>query len=336
MRGARREDTEAPGQDSFLDVVANLVGILIILIMVIGAGAKSALVDAAPDAAAHEVDIDVATPQAAAKELERDVYQLQSKIDRHKLEVAYRQAERDQLLQLVQTADHDLSERRQKLSDADQAEYDLRLKLSQADQQLDELRRTRAALEAAADTPGVIRHLPTPIAKTVFGKEVHFRLLGGNLAYVPLDELVEVMKNEAPQKLWKLKDAPRTTEMIGPMQGFRMKYTLRHADYALDTNSGPMVQRRIELERFELIPEGSRLGQPVEQALQNGSELRTVLAENDRQRTTVTVWVYPDSFRQFRTLKEELYKLGYLAASRPLPDGELIAGGPSGTRSASQ
>lgn len=336
MRGARDEGFEAPGQDSFLDVVANLVGILIILIMVIGAGAKSALLDASRKPEAPAPKIDVETPRVAAHEVERDVYQLQTKIERQKLEVAYRQVERDQLLHLVSAAEHDLSQRREQLSESDRMEFELRRNLTQSDQQVAEVRQMQAALQAAAETPGVIRHLPTPIAKTVFGKEVHFRLLDGKLAYVPLDELVEMMKDEAPQKLWKLKEADRTTEMIGPLHGFRMRYTLRRADYALDTNAGAMVQRRVELERFELIPDGTQLGQPVEQALQTGSELLSVLAENDRQRTTVTVWVYPDSFRQFRALKEALYEQGYLAASRPLPSGELIAGGPSGTRSAAQ
>ena len=47
-----------PGQDSFLDIVANLVGILIILVMVVGARAKDAMLrgDASP----------TATPQTAS------------------------------------------------------------------------------------------------------------------------------------------------------------------------------------------------------------------------------------------------------------------------------
>ena len=43
---------------------------------------------------------------------------------------------------------------------------------------------------------------------------------------------------------------------------------------------------------------------------------------------TVTVWVYPDSFPEFRELKEELYQLGFLTASRPMPDGQPISGSP--------
>ncbi len=35
--------------------------------------------------------------------------------------------------------------------------------------------------------------------------------------------------------------------------------------------------------------------------------------------TVVTVWVYPDSFGEFRKLKSALYREGFLAAARPLP-----------------
>jgi hypothetical protein len=64
--------------------------------------------------------------------------------------------------------------------------------------------------------------------------------------------------------------------------------------------------------------------------------MRSILAGYDPNQTTVTVWVYPDSFAQFRTLKEELYKRGYLTASRPMPDGQPISGSPQGTYSTAE
>ena len=44
MRRKSNSKAEAPGQDSFLDVVANLVGILIILVMIVSAHAKKAMI----------------------------------------------------------------------------------------------------------------------------------------------------------------------------------------------------------------------------------------------------------------------------------------------------
>ena len=62
-RRPRNSDAEAPGQDSFLDIVANLVGILIILVMVVGARAKDALVHGLPEEKAPQ-PVDVDTPRA--------------------------------------------------------------------------------------------------------------------------------------------------------------------------------------------------------------------------------------------------------------------------------
>ncbi len=45
-RTKARHSPSEPGQDSFLDIVANLVGILIILVMIVGAQAKDAMIQA--------------------------------------------------------------------------------------------------------------------------------------------------------------------------------------------------------------------------------------------------------------------------------------------------
>ena len=58
-----------PGQDSFLDVAANLVGILIILVMVVGAHAKNSfIVGELPPVPAPSPQVDVASAEAAASE----------------------------------------------------------------------------------------------------------------------------------------------------------------------------------------------------------------------------------------------------------------------------
>jgi len=141
---------------------------------------------------------------------------------------------------------------------------------------------------------------------------------------------------DAPRNVWKLKDATTITETLGPIGGFRMKYTLRRVQQVVQVGGNPAVQQRVELDRFVLVPVQDDLGEPLEQALREGSEFLETLKRADPDRTTVTVWVYPDSFNQFRTLKAELFRRGFLTAGRPMPEGHPIGGSPDGSRSASQ
>jgi hypothetical protein len=331
---------EAPGQDSFLDIVANLVGILIILVMVVGVRAKDALVkaDAAKQAAraAAVPKLDITAARAAADGVQSNINQLAGKIDIERAAVSLRRMERDQVHVLITAMERELDKRRQQLSEDDRRAFDMRRELAAARNELDDTKRKLSVIESSDAPPTVIDHLPTPMAKTVFGREVHFRLLAGQLTVVPWEELVEKLKAEAPQKVWKLKDAPRITETIGPIRGFRMKYTLKRAEYALETRVGIAIQRGIELEQFVLAPVSDELGEPLAAALQDGSQFLAILDGYDPSRTTVTVWVYPDSFNDFRTLRHDLYQRGYLTAGRPMPEGQLIGGAPNGTRSSAQ
>jgi len=187
------------GQDAFLDIVANLVGILIILIVIVGAHAGAA-------ARIHQAVLQSDRQERALKKLEIDNEQLETLIDQEKeftrqlTDVRHqRLVELETVRQLVkkQTKDLDQKEREAFLAKTDQQELQ---------QELTDLEETLAALNsAAAATPlsntktETIEHFPNPIARTVFSKEVHFRLLGGKLVWVPLDELVDTMKQH-----WRL------------------------------------------------------------------------------------------------------------------------------------
>jgi hypothetical protein len=344
-RRAKTSQAEAPGQDSFLDVVANLVGIILILIMVVGSQVKNAYVanlqaqaadaDATPPAPSA-LERDAQAADAAAKAIEKDFQLLASKMEREAFEISYRKAERDRLNTLVAAAEQTLAEDRNKLSEAQKAEYDLFAQLNGARRELRDLKLAKSATLNVPETPGIIEHLPTPLAKTVFGKELHLRLVDGKIAYVPFNELTERLKEDAPKNIWKLKDSSRITEVLGPVDGFRMKYTLIKSEKAIHTQGGVARGHAIELERFILVPVSDDLGEPVDLALQPNSALRSILREYPPDRTTVTVWVYPNSFENFRALKAALFKLGFATAGRPLPDGAPIGGSPDGSHSAAQ
>ena len=102
----------------------------------------------------------------------------------------------------------------------------------------------------------------------------------------------------------------------------------------MQTRVGTATQARVELEKLYFVDAEPNLGQPARRALCAGlANSAAASASIKPQQTTVTIWVYPDSFDDFRTLKAELFKLGYLTAARPLPAGHPIGGSPDGSRS---
>lgn len=336
MRRRPRPQAEEPGQDSFLDIVANLVGILIILVMVIGARATDAMiaVEHPQELPEPEVPTDVQGARMAADAIEHDIHQVDARIKRQELEIAYRRAERDKLLQVLTQIEEQLDTRRAGLDTDQRSHLDTQRQLIAARQELEDLQQGLKSLENMAPTSQVIQHLPTPMAQTVFGREVHFCLRRERISYVPWDELVARLKEDAPNQVWKLRDAASITETLPPMRGYRMKYTLRHAGQARPGSGGG--HRQIELDRFVLLPVKEELGEPVPIALQENSEFRAILSGFDPNRTTVTVWVYPDSYEAFRKIKADLFQRGFATAGRPMPEGHPIGGSPDGSRSAAQ
>jgi hypothetical protein len=337
LKRPTNDQAEAPGQDSFLDVVANLVGILIILVMVVGAQAKKGLIarEAARAAAASisAPKVDVSAASSAALAVEQSLLELDLKIKREALEAQFRQQERDRMQLFVTVAEQRLAEHRGQLSEAERQRYDLQEQLLASRGELAKLSAAQTAL--TKPPPTVLQHLPTPMAKTVFGTELHLRLLGGRLAYVPYQEMVNRLQADAPAHVYKLKDAPRAEMSLPVVNGFGARYILRRADIEIQTRVGVARHGQI-LEKIYFVDAEPNLGVPLAEALQSGSELRSRLAGYSPQRTTVTVWVYPDSFDEFRQLKSELFKLGYLTAGRPLPMGHPISGAPDGSRSSAE
>lgn len=335
----RTASIEAPGQDSFLDVVANLVGILIILIMVLGVQARAAYIRVQSnhnDENFEQEKQEVLQLQQSADAIEQDINALAVQLSRLQFEVAYREKEREKALQIITLLEQQLEKEKQQLDSEARQRLERKAKIAELENELEQLDRQRHSLELVESQPSIIEHLPTPMAKTVFGKELHLRLLGGRITVIAWDQIVEALKQHAQQQVWKLREVPSLTEEVGPVGGFRIRYTLHVVDHSIETKVGPVVQKRVELDHFDLVPTSDQLGEPFEQALQPQSQFSAHLGLADPRTTTVTVWVYPDSFDHFRQLRSFLYKKGFLTAARPMPEGQLIGGSPYGSRSQAQ
>ena len=349
MRRSSQNQAEAPGQDSFLDVVANLVGILIILIIVVGAATQKAFVQqlatAAQAAVAGGTDAskpadealsedEVEAARAAAAAVEQDIYRTDERLREQQRELAFRRLERDKTLTLLTTVRRALDERKTKLDQPAQEDLARQLALEEARRELSELEKVNGILAKQAPPKGIIEHLPTPMAKTVFGKEIHLRLAGNRVAIVPWDALVEQLKADAPRKIWRLRETESFTESLGPIDNFWMRYTMKRTEIALPGRTG--VQQRAELDRFILGPVDESVGEPIDRVFADQSEFATLVRSLDPNRATITIWVYPDSFQHYRTFKKYLFDRGFLTAARPLPEGHPIGGAPDGSRSAAE
>nr|AUN37409.1 putative transmembrane prediction protein [uncultured bacterium] len=338
MAKVKREDEEAFGSDSFLDIVANMVGILIILVMVAGLRARNAPAAATPEQARAVADI-----QRLAEDedsLKREVVRLAVEMEEVATIAGTRQVERDTLAVLAVAREKEVAAQRQALDERAREEFDLRRSISAAKNQLD-----RLSLDLAREInpqpvkkSNKIESYPTPISHTVHGQEMHFQLKAGRVTFIPMEELVERFKHEVQSRVPRLRDMPTLTETIGPIGDFRVRFTLERTDIPTVVQSGGAVvtgYSRVDC-HFELMPLTETTGEPLELAQSNNSEFRAIMASINPKQTTVTLWTYPDSFAAYRALKKELYSRGIAVAGRPLPEGQPIGGSTQGTKSAAQ
>lgn len=336
MSRKSHDTADAPGQDSFMDILANITGILIILVMVMGVRAGRAPVDA-PKTVSTEDYAGLRNVLAAEQSLRDEVLELADEAARLEKEAAARRRHRLALAAAKIEIEQELAARRERLDADRQAAFDLQRRLSEAEVSLATLQRQRAAAETARPETVVIESYPTPISRTVHGNEVHFQLRDGGVVRVPMKELVEMLEREVGRKKNHLLDNAVYTDTLGPIDGFRMRYTLQRRDIDHDTGYGvAQIGSVVQLALAEFLPVAGYPAEPIDTAFRPDSDFRKALAEFRPGRTTVTLWTYPSEFDAFRRLRKELYHLGFAVAARPLPEGTPISGSPDGTRSAAQ
>lgn len=330
------------GQDAFLDIVANLVGILIILIVIVGANAgaaarRSVSADPEIESQIQLARLETERQQDALRELEVDNEQLEVLIDQEKALSRTLTDVRHQRLVELETVRQLVEKEKSTLDQRDQQAIDSQSKKQALLKELDDAQATLSAVSSHVEstalrfnqtTTETIEHYPNPIARTVFSQEVHFRLSKGKLVWVPLDELVDTMKQH-----WRLigenKTFEKTRQTVGPVGNFRIQYDL-------DTR-GEGKRRQVRFRRFQLIPIDQDAGESVDTALSDqNSQWATRLAIHTPKNTTVSIWVYPDSYADHAQIKAWIHEHGYQMASWPMEHGRLISGSPDGLKTSAQ
>ena len=251
-------------------------------------------------------------------------------------QTAKRERERDILALAVTGLDQQLRGARQPAAQQSPPDGQLAAKVIDARNRLEILNRQREAIEKSPPQSVQIESFTTPLGRTVDGRELHFQLSHGRIAYVPLNELVEKAVADLKRKAHKLSERPELTDTVPPEQGFRLTYTIRLRPPTMDEIRESGSQRPKIEDRVVLTPVADNLGETLDEAFRPGSQFQQALADRRAKDATITLWTYPDSFDDFRRVKKELYRLGFPVAARPLPEGVPISGSSSGSKSTAE
>jgi hypothetical protein len=318
------------GQDSFLDVVTNIVGILIILVMVIGGRVQRIVLSAtqaAPEAAALETA--VADLEETLASTESEIDELESQKRTVATAAAFAADARLQMATAVSAANAGLDRWKQASDAARVAAAESAVRRRTLEEEIRGYALQAEGLAHAAATTKEVLAYPTPIGRTVNGEEIHFRLAAGRIAYIPLEELFELAKNRTQRQGGSIAQLANRIETVGPEQGFALDYVI---EAKIDQARGQVLIRSRE---WVVRPQQPALGETADEALAATSRFRRAVS-GAKPETTVTLWCYPDSFPEYRRIREELHRLGIPSAGRPMPDGAPIGGSTEGSKSVVQ
>jgi hypothetical protein len=353
MRRRRRPQREiAFSFDSFLDVVANVVGIILRLILVAWVGARTykAVLPAPPPSPPALTDpeplpepTDSRQPLLAKRRLE--IHQFGGEADAHgaryltAAEVAAQL--REDLAALRARHDRLAAEQGKVKEEAGRRTASA----AQAKVTLAELQARSEKLTAELES---LRKLPpprkelryrTPVSAPLQTEELMFECKDGRVSLVDTGAMLAEVRREAKAKAESLRGRWQVTDQTSPVGAFRLRYVLERERGLLD---GPATGAPVDgsfrygVSAWEVVPIASPRGETAEQALASGSAFRRVIDALDAQQTAVTFWVYPDSFALYRQLRDFLHQRDVVVAGRPLPDGVPIASSRHGTTSRGQ
>lgn len=341
IRRRRRAREIIFGFDSFLDIVANVVGIIIRMILVVWVGARSytslqLLNRPAPPPAAVEAVSQEDPLQRELEQRRRELADAQARLMEQLRQVGLLREGRVQGSRALACIDA-----RRQAFEAEKAALDRpateqpQIPLEDLRERSRRLREEIAALERQPSASQALRYR-TPVSRPVQSEELIFECRGGRVAFIDVEALLQEVRRGMREKAdllrsrWQVSDV---TPAVGP---FRLRYTVeRESGAGLPVPDG-QSGFRYGVGSWAVEPIVPVRGETAEAALASGSEFRQIVDVLDPQQTVVTFCVYPDSFTLYRRLREYLHQREVEVAGRPLPAGIAIAGSRHGTLSRGQ
>ncbi|MDR1484930.1 MAG: hypothetical protein LBT09_08925 [Planctomycetaceae bacterium] len=357
------------GQDSFLDIVSNIVGILIILVMIAGVRAQNSsdflptrfddesvgvsatglqklpaesdeVVQYADESMIRELEEklnEYKTKEREVENIRQTMINIQTTTDRISEQIQLQEGERDKLFGLVVDLRAEIEMRAEERGEEAKVQAELQRRISDADAKLEQIERTRKWIESGRPKAVRMENMPTPISKTVEEKEAHFRIKGGKIVYVPINELGESFFHEFNSNRNKFFSNNTTRGRVGPISDFVMDYLVVRYMSPMAGAAGNGVGQRVVLEMAAYTTKNNNAGTYYKDAItKTNSDFQRLVQQYRQDIYTITFWVYPDSFDAFCEVKQFLYAKGYRVAARPLNENDEIRASSKGTKSSAQ
>ncbi len=333
--------------DSFLDVVANVIGIIIRLILVawVGARSYSAALQWVEETSQAEVT-HLPPPNVTEDPLHAELNRAQAELEESRRRLVEHMGKLDLAKQKAQVTQRDLNElarKRQELENQQKAvegEFAGKgRKIQLASLSVEELRKRGKALAdqikelQALPSPRKVLRYHTPVSRVVDGDELFLECRGGKVAFIDMAAFLHEIRQDIESigdLMRKQAKVVRNTNTVG---AFRLRYTFERSGGLFESSSSGFSYG---LSEWVVEPVGPLRGETLEAALAANSDFRRVAEAIDPNQSVVTFWVYPDSFELFRRLRDYLFERGIEVAGRPLPAEAPIAGSRSGSRSRGQ
>jgi hypothetical protein len=340
--------------DSFLDVVANVVGIILRLILVAWVGAKSyKAFQPPPVPPPPELEEVIALPDPddpLAAELDRQRRELAA-VQEQFLEQLRRGDEVRAGKSTAETETADLAARRreleQQLAGLEKAARDsgaggkaTSLSLQEIQERSKHLVAEIDALRKAPPAKQTLRYR-APVSRELQSEELFLECRKGRVTVIDLGGLYEQVRKVLRDQGEKLRTRREVSDVTPAVGVFQMRYVVEreretHEEVVPGLAPDGRANFRFGVASWELQPIADDRGESTDQALAAGSEFRRVIDALDPHQTAVTLWVYPDSFPLYRKLRDYLHDRNVVVAGRPLPEGAPISGSRHGTVSRGQ
>jgi hypothetical protein len=335
--------------DSFLDVVANVIGIIIRLILVAWVGARTytSAMQFSDEEPPPPTSASVALPPSKAID-----DPLASKLDLAKQEIDEARARLLEKIHNLQGAKEsaritrgELDELARKNQEIEREQHVLEKELEAkgrkvqlASLELDGLRKRGLELALQIKTlrelPPRIRELKyhAPVSRVVDSDEMFFECRSGKVAFIDMPAFMHEIRSSTDGIVELLRTEYKVRRLTQPVGAFRLQYFFERERGPLESPAS----FRYGLTGWVVEPVSASRGEDLRTALAVTSDFRRITDAIDPNQTVVTFWVYQDSFEIFRALRDYLYERDIEVAGRPLPMEAPIAASRNGTKSRGQ